>query len=401
MLTALLKALLREYRTHRMARFTVWVLAYGAALWSVDQLAGGAPTALWVLFWIAAVVCGVYYLGRLLAFTRHRLLWRLRRRLIVTYVFIAIVPIVLILVLAGLGAFILNGQFAAYLVASNLREHFDELQQVNRVVAHEAPLAGPRTTKEKLDWIEKFYSTELEHHAISYPSLEITLRMGSEVRAFRLDGTRISTPITLPAWFKQEEFSGIVVDDGRLALRSIERRNAGGEDWTFILSEAFTPELLDMVGEGVGPVGVEVTPPTLKATPAGTPTPGAKLQIETPQESYESSASVTSRRISLPKPASRFDFTVSGRSVLDAIDWKGERQRQAAVPVMVFVSSSVMALNRRLLETLGRIFPGLCHRVQGHRRNPSHYRRHRAFYRRALDALHHAPWTSFMTLRSR
>lgn len=274
MLTALLKAQLREYRTHRLARFTAWELAYGAALWTVDKLAGGAPTALWVLFWIAAVVCGVYYLGRLLAFARHRLLWRLRRRLIVTYVFIAFVPIVLILVLAGLGAFILNGQFAAYLVASNLREHFDELQQVNRVVAHEAPLAGPRTTKEKLDWIEKFYSTELEHHAISYPSLEITLRMGSEVRAFRLDGTRISTPITLPAWFKQEEFSGIVVDDGRLALRSIERRNAGGEDWTFILSEAFTPELLDMVGEGVGPVGVEVTPPTLKATPAGTPTPG-------------------------------------------------------------------------------------------------------------------------------
>jgi sigma-B regulation protein RsbU (phosphoserine phosphatase) len=353
MLTALLKALLRECRTHRLARFTAWELAYGAALWTVDKLSGGAPAALWVLFWIAAVVCVVYYLGRLLAFLRRRLLWRLRRRLIVTYVFIAFVPIVLIVFLVGLGAFILNGQLAAFIVASNLREHFDELQQVNRAVAHEAPLVGPRTTKEKLDWIQKFYSTELQHHAVSYPSLEITLRMGSQVRAFRLDGTRISTPVTVPAWFKQEEFSGIVVDNGRLALRSIARGNAGGEDWTFILSESFTPELLDMVGEGVGPVGVRVTTLAPKETPAGTPTSGVNLQVETPQESYESSATISSRRISLPEPAFRFDFRVFGASVLDAIDWKGERQRHAAAPVVVVVSSRIMALNRRLLETAG------------------------------------------------
>ena len=146
MFTPLLKVLLREYRTHRMARFTVWVLAYGAALWSVDRLSSGAPAALWALFWLAAITCGVYYLGRLAVFIRRRLLWRLRRRLIVTYVFIAFVPIVLIVFLVGLGIFIENGQFAAFLVASNLREHFDELQQVNRAVAHEARLIGSRTT---------------------------------------------------------------------------------------------------------------------------------------------------------------------------------------------------------------------------------------------------------------
>ena len=136
MFTPLLKVLLREYRTHRMARFTVWVLAYGAALWSVDRLSSGAPAALWALFWLAAITCGVYYLGRLTVFIRRRLLWRLRRRLIVTYVFIAIVPVVLIVFLVWLGIYIVSGQFAAFLVASNLGEHFDELQQVNRTVAH-------------------------------------------------------------------------------------------------------------------------------------------------------------------------------------------------------------------------------------------------------------------------
>ena len=72
MLSTFLKVLLREYRTRRMARFTLWVLAYGAALWSVDWLSRGAPDALWVLFWVAAVVCGAYYLGRLAGFIRRR-----------------------------------------------------------------------------------------------------------------------------------------------------------------------------------------------------------------------------------------------------------------------------------------------------------------------------------------
>ncbi len=42
---------------------------------------------------------------------RHsKLIWRLRNRLIVTYVFIGVVPIVLILVLAFFGTWIVAGQ---------------------------------------------------------------------------------------------------------------------------------------------------------------------------------------------------------------------------------------------------------------------------------------------------
>jgi len=98
---------------------------------------------------------------------------------------------------------------------------------------------------------------------------------------------------------------------------------------------------------------VFVTHPAPKASPGGAPPPGVNLRLETPQASYESSASISSRRVSLPEPASRLDFPVFGASVLDAIDWKGETQRQAAAPVIVYVSSRVMALNRRLLATLG------------------------------------------------
>jgi len=351
MFIPLLRALLREYHTHRMARFTVWVLAYGAALWSMDRLSSGAPAALWALFWLGAIACGVYYLGRLAVFIRRRLLWRLRRRLIVTYVFIAIVPIVLIVFLVGLGIFIEDGQFAAFLVASNLREHFDELQQVNRAVAHEARLIGSRTTEERLDWLQNFYVKDLQHHAASYPGLEITLRIGSRVRAFRLNGSKIQSPLTVPAWFKQEEFAGIVMDGGQLALRAIDRDTAGGEDLIFVLSQPFTPALLDMVGEGIGPVGVVTTRPVqteprLRSSPP-------HLVLSTSEGDFALSGSVYSKNLKLPEPVSRFDFIVRGASSLDPVSWEGEKQQELTALAFVYVSSRVIALSRRPLETLG------------------------------------------------
>jgi sigma-B regulation protein RsbU (phosphoserine phosphatase) len=351
MLTALLKVLLREYRTHRMARFAVWVLAYGAALWSVDRLSSGAPTALWALFWLAAITCGVYYLGRLLGIIRRHLLWRLRRRLIVTYVFIAFVPFVLIVFLVLIGIFILSGQFAALLVTSNLHEHFDELQQVNRAVAHEAHLNDISRAEQALDRLQNFYVKELEQHAVNYPGLEVTLRVGPQVRAFRLDGTKIQSPLTVPAWFHQQEFAGIVMDGGQLTLRSIERGSTAAGSLVAILSQPFTPELLDMVGEGVGPVGVMTTRPAQSEAPPQSSE--FQLRVSTPRGAYDQSASINSRRIRLPEPASWFDFTVHGASSLDPVSWQGETQQKLAAPAFVYVSSRVMALNRRLLETLG------------------------------------------------
>jgi sigma-B regulation protein RsbU (phosphoserine phosphatase) len=351
MLTALLKVLLREYRTRRMARFTVWVLAYGAALWSVDQLSGGAPAALWVLFWLAAITSGVYYLGRLGAFIRRHLLWRLRRRLIVTYVFIAIVPIVLIVFLVGLGIYIVNGQFAAFLVARNLREHFDELQQVNRAVAHEAHMDGSLASEKTLDGLQNFYVKELHQHAISYPGLEIVIRIGSQVRAFRLDGTKIQSPLTIPAWFKQEEFAGFVMDRGHLALRSIERGPTAAGSLVVILSQPITQELLDMVGEGIGPVGVVPTG-TVQTEPSQRSSQ-SYLHRSTPEGEFDLSESIFSKNLKLPEPVSRFDFIVRGASSLDPVFWEGEKQEVLTAPAFVYVTSRVIPLNRRLLETAG------------------------------------------------
>jgi sigma-B regulation protein RsbU (phosphoserine phosphatase) len=350
MLSVVFEPLLQEYRTRRMARFTVWVLAYGMALWLVDRFSratGGVPGRLWVLFWICFLPAGGYYLVRFLGFVRGRVLWRLRRRLIVAYVFIAVVPILLIMLLVGLGAFIINGQFAAFLVAAQLREHFAQLNQVNRVVLHEARLTRETSPEVMLDRIRSIYVSELAEHAASYPGLEITIQIGPLTRAFLLNGKPIKKPVTVPRWINREEFAGIVMDDGQLALRSVERTLTVAGELTILLSEPFTPELLDLVGAGIGPVEVDVT-----QRYRGGPAQG-HLRIETPEGAYVQSASIHSKNLQIPEKAHLLDLKVFGASSLDPFSWGSDREQKVEAPVFVVVISRIVTLNRALLSTLG------------------------------------------------
>ena len=70
---------------------------------------------------LAAFVLGIVCLVRLASRLMRKLIWRLRNRLIVAYLFIAVVPIVLILTLAYAAGYVLVGQVAAYFVRTACR----------------------------------------------------------------------------------------------------------------------------------------------------------------------------------------------------------------------------------------------------------------------------------------
>src|SRR5260370_2205269 len=62
-----------------------------------------------------AVLAGVYLLFRLIGWWRNRLLWSLRNRLIVAYLFIAAVPLLSVFTLVVLAGRILYSQLVPYL----------------------------------------------------------------------------------------------------------------------------------------------------------------------------------------------------------------------------------------------------------------------------------------------
>lgn len=88
----------------------------------------------------------LFVIGSILAFRYvrtgvRRTIWRLRNRLIVTYIFIGVVPVLLILLLVALGSYIIFGQVADYLITTELERRAESLSAAAEALA-QAPGDG-------------------------------------------------------------------------------------------------------------------------------------------------------------------------------------------------------------------------------------------------------------------
>jgi phosphoserine phosphatase RsbU/P len=82
-----------------------------------------------------ALLAVLYLLYRLLAWGRSRLLWSLRNRLIVAGLFIALVPVLLLVLLAVRSASILYSQLASYLLYEDVQRRKDMLADIAEHIA--------------------------------------------------------------------------------------------------------------------------------------------------------------------------------------------------------------------------------------------------------------------------
>ena len=84
---------------------------------------------------LAAFLFGLIALFRAARRGMKKAIWRLRNRLIAAYLFIAVVPIVLILTLVGLAGWAVIGQMAVYLVNTELGHRESALQRQAEILA--------------------------------------------------------------------------------------------------------------------------------------------------------------------------------------------------------------------------------------------------------------------------
>lgn len=96
------------------------------AVYWLLRLAGLAGT-LQPLLAVVALMLGLVTLTRLLRRSLRGAIWRLRNRLVLVYLFIAVVPLVLGLLLVGIAAWGVIGQTAVYLVNSELNRRISFL----------------------------------------------------------------------------------------------------------------------------------------------------------------------------------------------------------------------------------------------------------------------------------
>jgi phosphoserine phosphatase RsbU/P len=107
-----------------------WLALVFVALLAADLALQWFGTALGLagLLTFALIVIGAVLGIQILRRSVREAIWRLRNRLIVTYVFIAVVPIALIVALAAVGTWIVSGQIAVYLVSSELERRAGGLE---------------------------------------------------------------------------------------------------------------------------------------------------------------------------------------------------------------------------------------------------------------------------------
>jgi phosphoserine phosphatase RsbU/P len=101
--------------------FVVLLAVYAATGWIAPR------SGLRLILEIATIIAGLWLAIRLLRLVARQAVWRLRNRLLVTYLFIAGVPLVLIAGLAALAGYMLVSQLAAYLVTTELDRRIDAL----------------------------------------------------------------------------------------------------------------------------------------------------------------------------------------------------------------------------------------------------------------------------------
>ena len=168
---------------------------------------------------------------------RSQLLWRLRNRLIVTYVFIGVIPVFLLVVISLTTLYLLAGQFASFVVTSDITTHLRSMEAANRTVAHH--LSTHISTGEKLnaELVGQFRSRRPE-----WARRQICAWVGSQPQPF-CSGPEGAVAFTAPV-FVQDNFREIVRDHGDLYLRTATVIGAAPEALRVITSEPLDKALI-------------------------------------------------------------------------------------------------------------------------------------------------------------
>jgi len=289
---------------------------------------------------------------------RRKLMWRLRNRLIVTYVFIGVIPVALLICMGAISAYLLAGQFAIFAGTSDLQGEVQSLSFVNaRLAADLAARLREGATG----------SAMLLRGALGQNKLlqngEITAWYRGASMLTKTEGQ----PIPLPATDLGENFDGLALDRGQLVLRSVNTETVGANKLTVIASIPVDNNLLQHVAESLGEVqissitttrnskgktetfnlNVDDTPPKKDAAKAS---PGATA----PPASQSTPTFGGLHAGTLPPRKGFFDREIAAPSTLTLKDWQTGESHQA----LLVITTRPSLLYGRLFKAVGE-FAGI------------------------------------------
>jgi len=258
----------------RMARLACYLAGLAIVLFALEKMLGlfstwGQHLGGWVSF-LTFLACVLFFI---LAFrwVKRRILWRLRNRLIVTYVFIGVIPAVLLVAMGIITLYGLGGQFAVFVVTSERDAQLRSLAAVNDTISSELAShleRGEKPVPESLIGLAKSDPSWSRRQVCAWYAEE-PLPLCNEFRGESL---------TFPSFLKGK-FQDLVRDHGHLHLRVASSLQVGPNKLTVVTSEPFDKDLVGKIAEGLGEITLYTTGEDEKKTSSETAqTVGAKNQ---------------------------------------------------------------------------------------------------------------------------
>jgi sigma-B regulation protein RsbU (phosphoserine phosphatase) len=357
----------------RLGRFTLYLLAIDLVLYAVQKVQGRvAPQAaghsslggwITVLSIIVALLAAI--LG--LSWFRNRVMWRLRNRLIVTYVFIGVIPVLLIIAMALVAGYLFSGQFATFLVTSDLQSELRSLDAANATVTAElaSALRSGKSLTSGADAMHGFRPDDprLDRMAVSASYGGQTIAAGAPEAERQ--------PISAPSWAKTD-FHGVALEGDRLWLRVMQTTALGRDKLVVISSLPLDKALLDRLAVDTGaitiyPSGVisfgssgkqqGLTVDMREDQPAGAQAGASQKTAKTESKSSRAPvAAITGG--SLPARSGIFDRQVAFAAPFPIVYWDNGEETNTVLQVNTRPSLLFMRLFSRVSE-FGKIVEGV------------------------------------------
>jgi phosphoserine phosphatase RsbU/P len=335
----------------RVAWASLYVLALDLLLFALQLLTSrvlprvAASLGGWVIFLsILAIVLLTVVAFR---WVGSHLLWRLRNRLIVTYVFIGVIPVVLLVMISLISLYLFAGQIASFVITSDIATHLRSMEASNRAIAH--ALANQVANQP-----ERAGRLDTGIIGLARPRRPEWVRRQVCVWYRDQPQPNCSGPTGAPAFdfpsFITGDFREIVRDHGKLYLRVATTPAPAPESLRVITSEPLDKSLIGEIGGDLGEI--TVSPDVRESEGLFSFNQGTSpAREQNPQLGQTFSAGT------IPPAASSVDHQVDFPIPLQVVDWStGERQRAGA---LARVETRPSVLYGRLFAALGDYAKGV------------------------------------------
>ncbi len=196
---------------------------------------------------IAFTLLGILFLAFAgLGWVRQKLLWRLRNRLIVTYVFIGVIPALLLVAMAYIAFHLFATQFANFVVTTDINNELKNLDATNVTVAHSLASRLSRKDASAFTLLDDLHASK----QTAVPQEVCAWLSGKPLAIYsRAGACSMTVPSFLPPQFRE-----VVLDRGELHLRTGTTIDTTGGKLRVVTTSPLDQSLLERVSGGLGQI---------------------------------------------------------------------------------------------------------------------------------------------------